>query len=168
MMKSSRTLLFAAAAIAATAVASSAFAQASASASATASVTVISPITITPTGSLNFGRVVLDGSGTDAVITVDPGGTAPSSIAHATEVAGGSISTPSFHVGGQSGQAYNIVLTPSFTGATLSALKTSFASNALTSTVGAGDFTVGGTLTVPATTTPGTLSGSVGVTVTYQ
>jgi hypothetical protein len=172
-MNTSRKLLFAAAAIAATAAASSAFAQASASASANASVQVIAPITITPTGTLSFGRVVLDGSGTDAVITVDPGATSvpAGNIAHATEVAGGSVSTPSFHVGGEVGQAYNIVLTPAFTGATLSALKTSLASNALTNTVVAGaanDFTVGGTLTIPSGTAAGTLNGTVGVTVTYQ
>jgi spore coat protein U-like protein len=170
-MNTSRKLLFAISAIAATAAASSAFAQASASASANASVQVIAPITITPSGTLNFGRVVLDGSTTDAIITVAPGGTSAASISNATEVAGGTVSTPSFHVGGEVGQGYTIVLTPAFTGATLSALKTSLASNALTNTVAAdasNDFTVGGTLTIPAKKAAGTYGGTVGVTVTYQ
>jgi hypothetical protein len=171
MMNTSRKLLFAAAALAATAVASSASAQASATGSANASVQVIAPITITPAGTLNFGRVVLDGTANAAVITLDPGATTATSISHATEVAGGTISTPSFHVGGEVGQAYTIVLTPAFTGATLSALKTSLASNALTNTVAAdaaNDFTVGGTLTIPSGTSAGTLNGTVGVTVTYN
>lgn len=171
MMNTSRKLLFAISAIAATAAASSAFAQASASASANASVQVIAPITITPTGTLSFGRVVLDGGATDATITVAPGATTATAT-HATEVAGGTISTPSFHVGGESGQAYNIVLTPSFTiganSAALGSLLTSLPSNALTSTVGGPDFTVGGTLTVPKGTAANTYSGTIGVTVTYQ
>ncbi|HEV2531483.1 DUF4402 domain-containing protein [Phenylobacterium sp.] len=170
-MNTSRKLLLAGAtAIAAAAVASSALAQATSSASATAAVTVVTPINIAATGSLNYGRVVLDGSANAASLVLHTGDTSLASPTNATAVAGTAVTTPTFTVKGQPGQLYDMVVTPSLIIG---------GSNRLTVTggygVGATNLTLAGatvplvyTLAVPSGTAAATYTGTVTVSVTYE
>jgi len=170
-MNTSRKLLLAAAAAAAlSAMASSALAQASSSASATAAVTVVTPINIASTGSLNFGRVVLDGTANDASLVLHTGDSSLASPVHATAVTGTAVSTPTFTLKGEPGQLYDMTVTPSLIIG---------GSNRLTVTggygTGATNLTVAGatvpfvyTLAVPSGTAATTYSGTVSVSVTYE
>jgi hypothetical protein len=169
MNTSRKLLLTAAAAIAVSAVASSALAQATSSASATAAVTVVTPINIAATGSLDYGRVVLNDQVNPATLVLNTGD-ASVTATNATAVAGGTVATPTFTLKGQPGQAYNITVTPTLLIGGSNRLAVTGGP-----TSGATDLTLAGvtvpfvyTLTVPAATAANTYSGTVAVQVTYQ
>ncbi|HEV2531482.1 DUF4402 domain-containing protein [Phenylobacterium sp.] len=170
-MKTSRKLLLAGvAAMAATAMASSALAQNTSTASVTAAATVISPINISATGSLNFGRVVLDGSANDASLVLHTGDTSLSSPTNATAVAGTAVSTPVFTVKGQAGQAYDMTVTPSLVigGSNRLSVTGGFGTGATNLTVAGVTVPFVYTLAVPAGTAAATYNGTVTVSVTYE
>jgi len=169
MNTSRKLLLIAASAIAVSAVASSALAQNTSSASTTAAVTVISPIHVSVTGTLNFGRVVLDGSANAASLVLNTGDTTVAAT-NAVAVAGTTVSTPSFKLSGQTGQAYDTTVTPSLIIGGSNRLTVTGAPPAasvdLTTTPT--EVPLVYTLAVPSGTTAGTYSGTVTVAVAYE
>lgn len=172
MNTSRKLLLGAAGAIAVMASASSALAQHSVSASASASVSIARPIAISSSGSLSFGRIILDGSANAATVVLTPAGGVTTS--NATQASSGTISVPTFSVSGEGGQSYTIALAAAgFTGGVTlgnltSSVSTPGALSGSAGSAGAQQFTVGGTITVPAGTTAGAYSGTVTATVAYQ
>jgi len=170
-MNTSRKLLLAAAAtIVLSTVATSALAQATSSASATAAVTVVTPINIAATGSLNFGRVVLDGTANAASLVLHTGDTALASPVHATAVTGTSVTTPTFTVKGEPGQLYDMTVTPSLVigGSNRLTVTGGYGTGATNLTVAGATVPLVYTLAVPSGTAAATYNGTVTVSVTYE
>ena len=164
-----KKILGAAAAVAILAASAPAFAAVSDSAPAT--VNIITPLSVTASGSLNFGNIL---SGAGGTVVVSNAGVRSAGTIAGTELLGGVASTaPNFHVVGDTlgGAQYHMsyVTAPLHnaggTDMPLSSLTPSNVSGTLSGTV---DITVGATLTVGATQTPGTYTGSITATATYN
>lgn len=147
-----------------------------ASATASSSSTVISPITITKSADLAFGKFA---AGTGGTVTVSTSG--------ARTVSGGVVQMTStttaakFDVAGETGATYTIslsgpaVLTSGSDTMAFTAVSDLTGANATSGTVASGTLTagaqsiyVGGVLTVGASQAPGTYTGSVIASVDYN
>lgn len=156
------------------------FAQSSsATAAATVSGTVVAPITLLKQSDLNFGSFT---SGTTAgTVVYNPATTARSATSGVTLASPSFATLGSFAVGGQSGTSYTVTttaapITLTHTNLTSTITLTSitlYSSNATTPYLltGSNDaLIVGGTLTVPISSTAGVYTSAVGalsVTVNY-
>jgi|GEM_PF-562827 hypothetical protein len=141
-----------------------------ADATATVSATIIEPISISPTSSLNFGTVGVTTFPGSLEITPS-GATIPNNV---TELAGGIASEGVFTVTGDGNAAYNVTLPSSVT--------LSSGSNTLivdgfnhdggaTPTIAGGgsrDLSIGATLNIGANQLSGTYTGSYTITVNYD
>ncbi len=159
-----------AASFASTTVAARAASGTTATAAGTASATIVAPIVLTHTtgSALNFGKFTVGAGGT---VVVTPAG-AGSTTSDVGFVPGGSTTTAdqftvtadgnrNFGITTTSGTISNGTKTMSFTTVPSSASLTSSSS-------GTANFTVGGTLTVTGTETPGSYTGTYNATVQYQ
>ena len=147
------------------------FAQTSADGTADVNAEIVKPISITSTGTLDFGTFTTPETGTGTV-TIDP--TDDSRSFSVTDMELSSLSTiglPVFTVSKDTDATYGVTLAvtdaPEETGGsslTLDNLSTNINETGNT----ASTFKVGGTLSVPATQAEGIYTGKVTVTVTYE
>lgn len=130
---------------------------------------IIKPLTLTSTGSLNFGTIVMNGVTANRTVTLN----ADTSITCATELvcdANGTV--PTYNVRGTNNQLVTIIKTPTTlngsNGGTLTLTPVGQANVLLTSSGSPGnDFDIGGSIVIAAATIDGVYTGTVDVTVDY-
>lgn len=131
---------------------------------------IIKPLTLSATGSLNFGTIVMNGVTANRTVTLNANG----NITCATELVcdpTGSVVT--YNVRGTNNQVVNIIknqttLTGS-NGGSLTLTPVGQASVTLTSSGAPGDnFDIGGAITIAPTTVDGVYTGTVDVQVDYN
>lgn len=164
---------------------SEANAQASATGTASANAVISKPITIVSTANLDFGTLVPNSAGA-ITVTVDTASTTPPTLAGVVDGAwiGGTISSASFTVTGRPNATFaitlpaagipingvatpaNVMTVSAFTDSTAAGVGTLVAGG--TPGLGENIFTVGATLTVPATQADDTYTGNFNVTVAYN
>jgi hypothetical protein len=172
MTKQFRTTLTLAIAAVAVALAPSAFAV---DGVASTSASVMQPLTITPVGTLAFGKF---GVGIGGSVTISPSGARTSS---GVVEMGGTTTAVRFDVAGEIGSSYTIALvpgtlsSPSLDTMTFSTISDLAGANITTGNVSGGALAagtqsifVGGTLTVGAAQPPGLYSGNLTATVQYN
>ena len=136
----------------------------------TATARIIKPLTLTSTGALNFGTIVMNGVTANRTVTLN----ANTTITCATELvcdANGTV--PTYNVRGTNGQVVNIVKTATTlngsNGGTLTLTPVGAASVTLTSSGSPGDnFDIGGSIVIAPTTADGVYTGTVDVKVDYN
>lgn len=137
-----------------------------------ASARIIKPLTLTATGALNFGNLVIPAGGVTAPRTVTLN--ADTSITCAAEVvcsANGTV--PTYNVTGTQGQTVNIIKNNSTlngsNGGTLTLTPVGAASVVLANSGAPGDdFDIGGAITIAPATIDGLYTGTVDVQVDYN
>ncbi|TBW29165.1 DUF4402 domain-containing protein [Gramella sp. KN1008] len=145
------------------------YAQSSASGTATVNAEIVDPISITSSGSLDFGKIAQDG--TSGNVVIDAAGENRTFDNTDMEISSSPFSVPTFSVSRATGVTYSvntsgdILETEGGDQMTLSNITTSLPNN---SGLSHSNFTVGGTLEVGATQATGTYTGEVTVTVTYE
>jgi hypothetical protein len=154
-------------------------AQAANSDTATATAVVLTPIAIAKTADMNFGNVVA-GNG---VVTLNTDGSRAAGGSTPLVVFGSSPTAAAFHVTGDGNQTFAISYpslpttlagpsssTMAFTICTAATAAASCSGTVTTGTLasGATDIYVGGTITVGASQTVGTYTGTVTVSVDYN
>ena len=139
----------------------------------TATAKIVRPLTLTSTGSLNFGTIVLNGVTANRTVSLSSanvltcGGTAELQCS-------GTTSVPTYNVRGTNNQVVTIIrtasnLTNANDGSTLSMTPLGAASILLTNSGAPGsDFAIGGSIVIGTGTTDGVYSGTVDVQVDYQ
>jgi hypothetical protein len=135
-----------------------------------ASARIIRPLTLTATGSLDFGTIVLNGITANRTVTLNDDAT----ITCATELVCAATGTvPTYNVRGTQGQTVNIIknnstLTGS-NGGSLTLTPVGAASVLMTNSGSPGeDFTIGGSITIGTGTADGVYTGTVDVQVDYN
>lgn len=135
-----------------------------------ASARIIKPLTLTATGTLNFGTIVMNNVTADRTVTLN----ADTSITCATElVCAANGTVPTYNVRGTQGQTVNIIKNASTlngsNGGTLTLTPVGAASVPLSNSGSPGeDFTIGGSITIGAATVDGVYTGTVDVQVDYN
>ncbi len=134
---------------------------------------IIRPLSLTSTGSLNFGTIVLNGVTADRTVSLSSGNVLV--CGGTTELqCSGTTSVPTYNVRGTNNQVVTVIktaslLTNSTDATTLSMTPTGVPSVTLTNSGAPGfNFTIGGTIVIGAATTDGVYSGTVNVQVDYQ
>ena len=148
-------------------------AMAATSATGTASATIVTPISISKTTDLSFGKI--SPSGSLGTVVIANNGTR-SRTGGTVLVTGGTVSQAVFSISGESGLTYDVTLPTSVTlddGASNTMTVDNFTTNIATDgteAVGSGATTmnVGATLNVAANQTAGTYSKTFTVTVAYK
>ena len=138
-----------------------------------ASARIIRPLSLTATGSLNFGTIVLNGVTVDQTISLSAANLL--TCGDNVEVTcSGATSVPVYNVRGTQGQRVTIIknasdLTNGNDGTTLSMTPTGAADLVLTNSGAPGfNFEIGGDITITSATTDGLYTGTVDVQVDYQ
>lgn len=135
-----------------------------------ASARIIKPLTLTATGTLNFGTIVMNNVTADRTVTLN----ADTSITCATElVCAANGTVPTYNVRGTQGQTVNIIKNASTlngsNGGTLTLTPVGAASVLLTNSGSPGEnFAIGGSITIGAATVDGVYTGTVDVQVDYN
>jgi hypothetical protein len=135
-----------------------------------ASAKIIKPLTLTATGALNFGTIVMNGVTANRTVTLN----ADTTITCATElVCAANGTVPTYNVRGTNNQLVNIIKNTSTlngsNGGTLTLTPVGAASVLLTSSGAPGNnFDIGGSITIAPTTVDGVYSGTVDVQVDYN
>ena len=135
---------------------------------------IIRPLSLTSTGSLNFGTIVLNGVTANRTVALSDGNVVDCGSGTAELTCSGTTSVPTYNVRGTNGQVVTIIktatlLTNANDGSTLSMTPTGLDSVTLTNSGSPGrNFTIGGTIVVGTGTTDGVYSGTVNVEVDYQ
>jgi len=134
---------------------------------------IVRPLTLTSTGSLNFGTIVLNGVTANRTVSLSSGNVL--TCGGTTELqCSGTTSVPTYNVRGTNNQVVTIIKTASnLTNAndatTLSMTPLGAASVTLTNAGAPGtDFNIGGSIVIGTATTDGVYSGTVNVQVDYQ
>jgi hypothetical protein len=136
----------------------------------TASARIIRPLSLTATGALDFGTIVMNGVTANRTVTLG----ANTAITCATElVCAANGTVPTYNVRGTNNQVVNIIKNASTltgsNGGTLTLTPVGQASVTLTSSGAPGDnFAIGGSITIAPTTADGVYSGTVDVQVDYN
>lgn len=138
----------------------------------TATAKIVRPLTLTSTGSLNFGTIVLNGVSANRTVSLSSGNVL--TCGGTTELqCSGATSVPTYNVRGTNNQVVNIIKTASLLtnandSTTISMTPLGAASVTLTNAGAPGtDFPIGGSFVIGTTTTDGLYSGTVNVTVDY-
>lgn len=146
-----------------------AFAQ-NPSATATVKAEIVSPLTITATGTLNFGSIASDES--TGLVIIDPTAATRTYTNSDMEIVSSSFEIPVFTVSAADGYTYGVVTTGDVLEGAISTdvMTLSNITTNLTQASGntAESFKVGGTLEVGANQAAGTYTGIVTVTVAYE
>ncbi|MCY7272091.1 MAG: DUF4402 domain-containing protein [Sphingomonas bacterium] len=135
---------------------------------------IIRPLSLTSTGSLNFGTIVLNSVTANRTVALSSGNVLDCGAGTTELQCSGTTSVPTYNVRGTNNQVVTIIkaatnLTNSTDSTTLSMTPTGAASVTLTNSGSPGfDFTIGGTIVIGAATTDGVYSGVVDVRVDYQ
>jgi hypothetical protein len=135
-----------------------------------ASARIIRPLTLTATGSLNFGTIVMNGVTANRTVTLN----ADTTITCATElVCAANGTVPTYNVRGTQGQTVNILKNLSTlngsNGGTLTLTPVGAASVLLTNSGSPGvDFAIGGSIVIGTGTVDGVYTGTVDVQVDYN
>ena len=132
---------------------------------------IIRPLTLTATGSLNFGTIVMNNVTANQVISLSNANALTCGDA-VQVVCSGTTSIPTYNVRGTNNQVVTIIKTASSltgsNGGSLTLTPTGNPSVTLTSSGSPGDdFTIGGDITITPTTADGVYTGTVNVTVDY-
>ena len=134
---------------------------------------IIRPLTLTSTGSLNFGTIVLNGVTGNRTVALNDSNVLDCGASTTELQCSGATSVPTYNVRGTNGQVVTIIktatlLTNSTDSTTLSMTPTGLPTVLLTNSGSPGkDFNIGGTIVIGAATTDGVYSGVVNVTVDY-
>ena len=133
---------------------------------------IIRPLTLTATGSLNFGTIVMNGVTANRTIALSDANVVDCAGGSAEVVCSGVTSVPTYNVRGTNNQVVTIIKTASTlngsNGGTLTLTPTGDPTVTLTSSGSPGDdFTIGGDITIGAATVDGLYTGTVDVTVDY-
>lgn len=145
-----------------------------ATASAQVSVNVVKPLTLSSTGSLNFGTIVMGTLTGSRTISLSPANVLTCGTGSAELVCSGATSVPTYNVQGTNRMVVSITKTPtqltnSGDGSSLTLTPSGISSITLTNSGAPGEnFNIGGSITIAPTTKPGVYSGVVNVTVDYQ
>jgi len=138
-----------------------------------ATVKIIRPLTLSATGSLNFGTIVLNGVTANRTVTLSAGNV--QTCGGTTELqCSGTTSVPTYNVRGTNNQVVTILknasdLTNANDGTKLTLTPVGQATVTLTSSGAPGDnFAIGGSIVIGSGTTDGVYSGTVDVQVDYQ
>ena len=135
-----------------------------------ASAKIIKPLTLTSTGALDFGTIVMNGVTANRTVTLN----ADTTITCATElVCAANGTVPTYNVRGTNNQLVNIIKNTSTlngsNGGTLTLTPVGQASVLLTSSGAPGNnFDIGGAITIAPTTVDGVYTGTVDVQVDYN
>ena len=138
----------------------------------TATARIIKPLTLTSTGSLNFGTIVMNGVTANRTIALSNVNVVDCASGSAEVVCSGTTSVPTYNVRGTNNQIVTIIKTASTlngsNGGTLTLTPTGAATVQLTSSGSPGDdFAIGGSIVIAAATVDGLYTGTVNVTVDY-
>lgn len=134
---------------------------------------IIRPLTLTATGSLDFGTVVMNGVTANRTISLSDANVVDCAGGSAEVVCSGATSVPTYNVRGTNNQVVTIIKNASTlngsNGGTLTLTPTGVASVTLNNSGAPGyDFTIGGDITIDAATVDGLYTGTVDVQVDYQ
>jgi hypothetical protein len=138
-----------------------------------ATVKIIRPLSLTSTGSLNFGTIVLNGVTANRTVSLTAGNVLTCGGTAELQCSG-TTSVPTYNVRGTNNQTVTIIkaasnLTNANDGTTLSMTPLGAASLLLTNSGAPGvDFNIGGQIVIGTATTDGVYSGTVDVQVDYQ
>lgn len=139
-----------------------------------ATVKIIRPLTLTATGSLNFGTIVLNGVTANRTVTLSAGNVLNCGSGTAELQCSGTTSVPTYNVRGTNNQVVTILknasdLVNANDGTKLVLTPVGQATVTLTSSGAPGDnFAIGGSIVIASATTDGVYSGTVDVQVDYQ
>lgn len=133
---------------------------------------IIKPLTLTSSGSLNFGTIVMDGVTANRTIALSDANVVDCGSGSTEVLCSGATSVPTYNVRGTNNQVVTIIKTASTltgsNGGTLTLTPTGAANVTLTSSGSPGDdFTIGGTIVIAPATVDGVYTGAVNVTVDY-
>jgi hypothetical protein len=141
---------------------------------ATATAKIVKPLTLTATGAMDFGTILIPASGVTATRTISLSDLNVRDCAGgSTEVAcSGTTSVPTYNVKGTNKMTVNVIYTASpltgNNGGTLQLTPTGPATVDLPNSGNAGvDFEIGGNIAIVPATVDGTYSGDINVTVDY-
>ena len=146
----------------------------SATALAPVKVTVVRPLMLTSTGSLNFGTIILNGLTSNRTVSLSTANVRDCGGGTAQLICSGATSVPTYNVRGTNNQTATIIKTATnlvnvANGATLSMTLIGPASVTFTNSSANGvNFTIGASITLTAATSDGLYTGSVNVQVDYQ
>ena len=135
---------------------------------------IIRPLSLTSTGSLNFGTIVLNGVTANRTVALTSGNVLNCGAGTIELQCSGATSVPTYNVRGTNSQVVTVIktasnLTNANDGTFLSMTPTGAASVTLTNSGSPGlDFAIGGTIVIGTATTDGVYSGTVNVQVDYQ
>jgi hypothetical protein len=131
---------------------------------------IIRPLTLTATGSLDFGTIVLNGITATRTVTLNDDATITCDAELVCDPTG---LVPTYNVRGTQGQQVNIIKNTSVltgsNGGSLTLTPVGQASVTLTNSGAPGfDFTIGGSIDIDTTTADGVYTGTVDVQVDYN
>ncbi|MCL6683848.1 DUF4402 domain-containing protein [Sphingomonas alba] len=131
---------------------------------------IIRPLTLTATGSLNFGTIVMNNVTANRTVTVNPDGSITCAVELVCDTTGSFVT---YNVTGTNGQTVNIIKnTSTLTGSNSGSLTlTPVGANSvvLTNSGAPGkDFPIGGSIDIAPTTIDGVYTGTVDVQVDYN
>jgi hypothetical protein len=140
----------------------------------TATAKIVRPLTLTATGSLNFGTIVLNGVTANRVVSLSSANVLSCGGGTVELQCSGTTSVPTYNVRGTNNAVVTIIktastLTNANDGTTLSMTPLGAATVTLINAGAPGtDFAIGGQFTIGTATTDGLYSGTVNVQVDYQ
>lgn len=146
----------------------------SAGAAAKITVKIIRPLTLTSSGSLGFGTILLNGLTANRTVALSNANVLNCGGGTAELICSGVTSVPTYNVRGTNNQVVTIIKTASnltnpANGASLTLTPTGPNSVALSNSGAPGvNFNIGGTITITPTTGDGVYSGTVNIQVDYQ
>lgn len=137
-------------------------------------VKVVKPLTLSASGSLNFGTILINGLTANRIVALSALNVRDCGGGTTQLICSGATSVPTYTVRGTNGQTATIIktasnLTNATTGATLVMTLSGPASVTFTNSSANGvNFTIGAAITLTPATSDGAYSGTVNVQVDYQ